>query len=330
MCPRGTRRKRLIAGQPGRRAAGSAQVEAETSRQARSLSRGWRGVRDPMDPAGDRRSGVRDTSLRRESGGWLDRFERGVRDAEGAGVRRSGVRQREEAPGGAPENSGRGWLRRLSARNCLLLPMGPIAFPLAGTPCRGNVPASRRGFSFVSAHLRTSLGTLSSVSSLSVAHSLFPSRSSQSRVTFLPTARYSSLSSSRCMLGFHLCPSRESPFDTSRPCVFLFCSFSFHISPCPSLGEGPSRLPALIRLLNATRVDTLPCPKGDHSFRIPTRVTIVIEKRKTRRWMKRNCRKNRLTKKYIPNVLARRKAHDIMCAYKPSVIQISRLTIASV
>lgn len=172
----------------------------------------------------------------------------------------------------------------------------------------------------LSRHSRQSRLSLSPSFSLTLALSL----------SFFPiarrvpaTTRYSSLSDSRRSLGFHLCPSRESLFDTSRPCASSVLFLLFYVSSCPSFGEGPSRLPALVRLLNATRVDTLPCPKGDHSFRIPTSVTIVIEKRKTRRWMKRNCRKNRLTKKYIPNVFARRKAHGIIYAYKPSVIQIS-------
>lgn len=82
-------------------------MEAEASRQTRLLSRGQRGVRDPMDPAGDRRFGTLRSGESPAAGSIGSRGPRGS-GRGGAEERRSGVRQREEGPGGVSENSGRG------------------------------------------------------------------------------------------------------------------------------------------------------------------------------------------------------------------------------
>lgn len=103
-----------------------------------------------------------------------------------------------------------------------------------GSLPRKRTSFSRRGFSFVSAHLRTSLGSLSSVSSLclplSISHSLFPSRSSQSHVAFL-----SRRSIRHCLaLDVHLASTsvRLASLCLTRPVlVFLpFCSFFLRFS----------------------------------------------------------------------------------------------------
>lgn len=102
-------------------------------------------------------------------------------------------REREETPGGARE-------QRRTRPRVITSPVGAELSPptrgahrapIGRAPCRGNVPASRRGFSFVSAHLRTSLSTLSSV------FCLFPCRSSQLYIVPAANMMCSSLSNSQ-------------------------------------------------------------------------------------------------------------------------------------
>jgi len=114
-------------------------------------------------------------------------------------------REREEAPGGAREQQRTRPRVITSPVGAELSPptRGAHRAPIGRAPCRGNVPASRRGFSFVLAHLRTSLDTLlSSFLSLSLS--------------FLPIVYHSchdmihlSLFSFR-YAGFYLCLSRRS------------------------------------------------------------------------------------------------------------------------
>lgn len=164
----------------------------------------------------------------------------------------------------------------------------PRRLPRSDWP--GSLPRKRTGFSFVSTHLRTSLGTLSSVSSLSLA------RSSQLYV-ILAAADCSSLSNSRhagipspsVPHGFHLAVLRRSTM--FRLCL-PFCSFRISLS---LFRKGPRRLPALVRLLNAASGGSALPERDDHSFRNPTNLSVAIE----RRWTMRNCRKNRLPKEYI-------------------------------
>lgn len=236
-CPGGTSRKRLIAGQPDERTAGSAQVEAEASRRTRLLSRGQRGVRDPMDPAGDRRFGT-PRSGESPAAGSIGSRGRGVGDAEEP--KRDGAERDRDRRG---PRRGLGEQRPRVITSSVGAELSPPTHGAHRVPIGwDSLPRKRTSFSprllfrFSSpADLsRRSLVSLVSLSlCLSVSHSLFPSRSSQSRVAFPATTRYSSLSSSRRSLGFHLCSSRESPFDTFRPCVssVLFLFFTFPLVP---------------------------------------------------------------------------------------------------
>lgn len=83
--------------------------------------------------------------------------------------------EREEAPGGAREQQRTRPRVITSPVGAELSPptRGAHRAPIGRAPCRGNVPASRRGFSFVSAHLRTSL-SLSLSRQSSVSFSVVP------------------------------------------------------------------------------------------------------------------------------------------------------------
>lgn len=228
-----------------------------------------RGVRDPTDPAGDRRDslprGV--TAATAGRGGPAARSmgaEKEVRTMPRHGTMQ---REREEAPGGAREQQRTRPRVITSPVGAELSPptRGAHRAPIGRAPCRGNVPASRRDFSFVSAHLRTSLGTLSScLLSLSLSYLPIVYR-------FCRDTMCSSLSSSR-YTGFHPCPSRTSHLAVLRCSTLSHPCFRFVLLciPLSFFRRGSRRLPALVRFLNATSGG--PARKATIPFRIPTRL----------------------------------------------------------
>jgi len=200
------------------------------------------GVRDPTDPAGD--------SLP-VAAGSRSRVGPTVMSMGAEKEARSGFAAARYSTEGERRGPRRGQRAAAdtAAGDYIACRRGTVSSYPRRPPCSdwpGSLPRKRTGFSFVSAHLRTSLGTLSS-SLLSLSMSFLP-------IVYrscYDTMR-SSLFSSR-YAGSLPSPSRKSHLAVLRrsTCPILVSVLSFYI-PLPFFWRGPRRLPALVQFLNTT------------------------------------------------------------------------------